>query len=88
MEAKTSKEQMSNLLRNAQQLQAIAMGYDISVHIEVFAADSDNDVFFALTALVNHITVSHKTIATFREYEYNKAQFAEFKEVIMKHIEL
>lgn len=88
MEAVTNKEQISSLLRKAQQLQAIAMGFPISVHIELFATYSDDDVFFSLTALVNHKIVSYKTIAQFREYEYNNAQFAEFKEVVIKYIEL
>lgn len=87
---RTSKEQMSDLLRKAQQLQAMTMGYPIIVEITVRVLDMDGETWFILSAAEgpNYECISYKTIFPFHEYAYNCNQLAQFKEVIMKHIEL
>lgn len=87
---KTSKEQISDLLRKAQQLQAMAMGFPIIVEITVRGLDMDGDTWFILSAAEgpNYECISYKTIYPFHEYAYNCEQLAQFKKVIMSRIEL
>lgn len=90
MKARTSKQQMSALLRKAQQLQAMAMGFPIIVEITVRGLDMDGDTWFILSAAEepNYECISYRTIYYFYDYAYNCEQLAQFKEVIMSRIEL
>lgn len=86
----TSKEQMSDLLRKAQQLQAMAMGYPICVNITLYGRDTDSDTWFVLGANEGpgYECISYKRIYPFHEYAYNCEQLAQFKKAIMSRIEL
>lgn len=88
MEAKTSKEQMSSLLRKAQQLQAMAMGY-VGVHIDTYL-DGDDDAWFSLyvTEPRNCKPIRYKTIYAFHTYEVNCDKIKEIKNIVMSRIEL
>jgi hypothetical protein len=90
MKAKTSKEQMSSLLRKAQQLQAMSMGYPISVEVSTRGLDMDGDTWFVLRIVEepSYDCISYKTIYPFHEYAYNCEQLAQFEKVIMSRIEL
>lgn len=90
MEATTSKEQMSDLLRKAQQLQAMTMGYPICVDITVHGQDLAGDSWLILyiTEVPAHRVILRKDIYPFHDYAYNLEQLAQFKEVIMSRIEL
>lgn len=90
MEGKTSKEQMSDLLRKAQQLQAMVMGFPICVDVTVHGQDlaSDTWIILYITEIPAHKVILRKDIYPFHDYTYNCEQLAQFKEMIMKHIEL
>lgn len=86
----TSKEQMSDLLRKAQQLQAMVMGFPLSVDISVYGQDLASDTWFVLyiTQIPEHNVILRKGIYPFHNYAYNCEQLAQFKRVIMSRIEL
>lgn len=87
---RTSKEQMSDLLCKAQQLQAMTMGYPICVDITVHGQDLAGDSWLILyiTEVPAHRVILRKDIYPFHDYAYNCEQLAQFKEVIMSRIEL
>jgi hypothetical protein len=84
----TSKEQMSALLRKAQQLQAMAMGY-VGVHIDTYLSD-DEDAWFTvyITEPSNCKPRAYKYIYAFYSYEENCNKIKEIKDIIMSRIEL
>ena len=90
MEERTSKEQMSALLRKAQQLQAMTMGYPLCIDITVHGQDLAGDTWFVLyiTQTPEHKMILRKDIYPFHDYAYNCEQLSQFKDVIMSHIEL
>lgn len=87
---RTSKEQMSDLLRKAQQLQAMTMGFPICVDITVHGPDlaGDSWIILYITEIPAHKVILRKDIFPFHDYAYNYNQLAQFKEVIMSRIEL
>lgn len=90
MEGTTNKEQMSSLLRKAQQLQMMVMGYPLCVDITVHGQDLESDSWLVMyiTEIPGHKVILRKDIYPFRDYAYNLEQLAQFKELIMSRIEL